>query len=50
MLGPYDHERDISDRVEDDEDNANWVHADDDYDDASQQLHKDDNNEDSQEE
>ena len=42
MSAHYDPERDLNDRVESDEDNANWAHADDDYDHASQQLHSDD--------
>ena len=45
-MGPYDYEKDLNNRIEEDEDNANWVHADDDYNYASDLLHNDDDDDD----
>ena len=41
MSTHYGPKKDLDDRVEADEDNANWAHADDDYDHASEELHDD---------
>ncbi len=35
---PNDYEKDLHNRIEEDEDNANWVHAEDDYNHATDRL------------
>ena len=42
MSAHYDPREELDKRVEEDEDNANWAHADDDYDHASDDLNSDD--------